>query len=60
MKPHVLTHCRRELMHGVIDKIFDDDFVHAYGHGFKMKCLDGVWRRFYPRIFTYSADYKEK
>lgn len=23
-------------------------------------CSDGVERRFYPRIFTYSADYPEK
>ncbi|KAF7974699.1 hypothetical protein HWV62_11479 [Athelia sp. TMB] len=59
-KPAVLTHCRRELMHKVLDKVLDDDFVHAYRHGFAMECLDGVWRRFYPRIFTYSADYPEK
>jgi hypothetical protein len=25
-----------------------------------IKCCDGEWRRFYPRIFTYSADYPEK
>jgi hypothetical protein len=25
-----------------------------------IKCCDGFWRRFHPRIFTYSADYKEK
>ncbi|KAF7973003.1 hypothetical protein HWV62_16378 [Athelia sp. TMB] len=59
-KPKVITHCRRELMHRVLDKVFDADFVHAYRHGFKMECLDGVWRRFYPRIFAYSADYPEK
>lgn len=59
-KANVLTHCRRELMHGVWNKLLDDDFVNAYRHGFTMECLDGVWRRFYPRIFTYSADYPEK
>ena len=59
-KANVLTHCRRELMHGVWNKLLDDDFVNAYRHGFAMECLDGVWRRFYPRIFTYSADYPEK
>jgi hypothetical protein len=47
-------------MHGVWDKLLDDEFVHCYKHGFAMECLDGVWRRFYPRIFTYSADYPEK
>ena len=47
-------------MHGVWDQILDDKFVACYKHGFVMECLDGVWRRFYPRIFTYSADYPEK
>ncbi|KZP21447.1 hypothetical protein FIBSPDRAFT_714836, partial [Athelia psychrophila] len=55
-----LTHCRRELLQGSWDKMLDPEFVASYKHGFKMECLDGVWRRFYPRIFTYSADYKEK
>jgi hypothetical protein len=47
-------------MHQVWDKLLDDEFVATYKHGFTMECLDGVWRRFYPRIFTYSADYPEK
>jgi hypothetical protein len=34
--------------------------MHAYEHGFVCKCPDGVTRRLYPRIFTYSADYPEK
>ncbi|KAF7976211.1 hypothetical protein HWV62_7218 [Athelia sp. TMB] len=59
-KPAVLTHCRCELMHKVFDKVLDKDFAEAYRHGFTMECLDGVWCRFYPRIFTYSADYPEK
>jgi hypothetical protein len=25
-----------------------------------VKCADGIERRVYPRIFTYSADYPEK
>ncbi|KZT30276.1 hypothetical protein NEOLEDRAFT_1153539 [Neolentinus lepideus HHB14362 ss-1] len=41
----VLTHCRREIMHA---------------HGIILKGEDGVTRRVYPRIFTYSADYPEK
>jgi len=40
--------------------ILDDEFLDAYEHGMVIKCCDGVQRRFYPRIFTYSADYKEK
>ena len=55
-----MTHCRCDLMHGVWDQLLDDEFVASYRHGFAMECLDGVWRRFYPRIFTYSADYPEK
>jgi hypothetical protein len=47
-------------MHKVWDHLLDDEFIKAYKHGFTMECLDGVWRRFYPRIFTYSADYPEK
>jgi len=59
-KAAILTHCRRDLMHNVWDQILDDEFVQTYQHGFTMECLDGVWRRFYPRIFTYSADYPKK
>jgi hypothetical protein len=47
-------------MHKVWDKLLDDNFVDAYEHGFIMECQDGISRRFYPRIFTYSADYPEK
>ncbi|KIM76449.1 hypothetical protein PILCRDRAFT_12697 [Piloderma croceum F 1598] len=32
------------------------DFIAAYNHGF----VDGQRRHFYPRLFTYSADYPEK
>jgi hypothetical protein len=38
----------------------DDDFLFAYEHSIVMDCSDGQQRRFYPRIFTYSADYPEK
>jgi hypothetical protein len=29
------------------------------GHGIVIECCDGITRRFYPRILTYSADYPE-
>jgi hypothetical protein len=48
------------MYHGQWAIILDDEFLEAYKHGMAIKCCDGVWRRFYPRIFTYSADYKEK
>jgi hypothetical protein len=40
--------------------ILDDEFLEAHKHGIVIKCCDGVLRRFYPRIFTYTADYPEK
>jgi hypothetical protein len=54
------THCRRELFHGCWRIILDDEFIHAYRHGIVVECGDGIHRRIYPRIFTYSADYPEK
>ncbi|KJA23250.1 hypothetical protein HYPSUDRAFT_137895 [Hypholoma sublateritium FD-334 SS-4] len=59
-KKQILSHCRRELMHGVWNTILDDDFLYACSYGIVIKCIDGVERRVYPRIFTYSADYPEK
>jgi hypothetical protein len=59
-KSEILTHCRRELMHAVWRLLLDDDFLHAYTYGIVICCADGVERRVYPRIFTYSADYPEK
>ena len=59
-KKQILTHCRRELMHGVWTIILDDDFLQACKYGIVIECIDGVERRVYPRIFTYSADYPEK
>lgn len=47
-------------MHAVWDILLDDEFIHAYEHGIVLKCADGIFRRIYPRIFTYSADYPEK
>ncbi len=59
-KDSILTHCRRELMHAVWKKLLDDDFIYAYTYGIVIKCIDGIERRVYPRLFTYSADYPEK
>jgi hypothetical protein len=59
-KKDLMTHCRRELMHGVWKFLLDADFVHAYKYRMVVKCVDGIERRVYPRFFTYSADYPEK
>ncbi|KAJ3569580.1 hypothetical protein NP233_g4962 [Leucocoprinus birnbaumii] len=59
--PHIKAHCRRELFHNIWREILSDpEFLHAYQYGFVIKCIDGIERRVYPRIFTYSADYPEK
>ena len=59
-KKSIKTHCHRELFHGVWRFLLDDEFLHAYEYGIVMTCADGIERRIYPRIFTYSADYPEK
>lgn len=47
-------------MHGALRLLLDDEFVEAYKHGIVVDCADGLRRRLFPRIFTYSADYPEK
>jgi hypothetical protein len=54
------THCRHELFHACWDTLLDKYFLLAYHHGIVLKCTDGVFRRIFPHIFTYSADYPEK
>ena len=56
----LFTHCHRELFHAKWKDILDDEFLRAYEHGIVLECGDGVKRRLFPRIFTYSADYPEK
>ena len=51
---------KRDVYHGQWDIILDEEFVRAYKHGIVIRCCDGIERRFYLRIFTYSADYPEK
>lgn len=54
------THCRRELFHEALCFLFDAEFVEAWTNGLVVDCIDGIKRRVYPRIFTWSADYPEK
>ncbi|KAG2060731.1 hypothetical protein BDR06DRAFT_1054389 [Suillus hirtellus] len=54
------THCRRDLFHACWKHLLDADFLEAYRHGIVLRCPDGILRRVFPRIFTYSADYPEK
>ncbi|KAG2345692.1 hypothetical protein BDR05DRAFT_974997 [Suillus weaverae] len=54
------THCHRDLFQAQWKVLLDDKFLEAYKHGIVILCCDGVERRFYPRVFTYLADYPEK
>ena len=47
-------------MHEVWKTIIDDEFIKAYTEGFLTQFSDGIVRRVFPRIFTYSANYPEK
>ena len=47
-------------MHGIWNHLLDEEFMEAYVHGMQVECTDGIVRHFFPRIFTYSADYPEK
>ena len=55
-----MTHCLREFFHEQWKILLDDEFIEAWIHGIDIQCPDGIERRFYPRIFTYSTDYPEK
>ncbi|KAG1842190.1 hypothetical protein DFJ58DRAFT_732177 [Suillus subalutaceus] len=54
------THCQRELFQAQWKVLLDHEFLEAYEHGIVILCCDGIKHRFYPRLFTYSADYPEK
>jgi len=47
-------------MHTIWTQILDNKFIHAYTYGIMIKYIDGIERRIYPQVFTYSADYSEK
>jgi hypothetical protein len=55
-----MGHCQREIYDAQWDIILDDEFLEAYEHGIVVDFCDAIRRRCYPRIFTYSADYREK
>ena len=58
--PELLTHCRKEITHSAFLYIFDKEFPLKWDEGFVIKCGDGITRRCYPRLVSYSADYPEK
>jgi len=44
----VLRHLCRELAQAVWMLLLDDDFMHAYIHGFLFQLIDEVMRLFFP------------
>jgi Plavaka transposase len=54
------AHCGRELFHAQWAILLDDELIGAMKHGIVILCPDGMLRRFYIRIFTYTGDYPEK
>ncbi|KAH6896204.1 hypothetical protein BKA70DRAFT_1438689 [Coprinopsis sp. MPI-PUGE-AT-0042] len=54
------AHCAREMFHAQWVVLLDDELKNAMKHGLVILCSDGVFRRFYIRIFTYSGDHPEK
>jgi hypothetical protein len=56
----MLTHLRRELVQAVWMLLMDEEFMHAYIHGFLFQLVDGILRILYLLFLTYSADYPEK
>lgn len=56
----VLRFAKQQLIHQVWLLLLDAEFMHAYEFGILVHCGDGVIRRLFPRLFTYSADYPER
>ena len=47
-------------MHTIWRLLLDDEFIEAHRDGILIQCTDSIIRRFFPRFFSYSADYPEK
>ncbi|EUC58469.1 hypothetical protein RSOL_256740 [Rhizoctonia solani AG-3 Rhs1AP] len=56
----LLTYLRRELFHELWKFLLNDEFLRAWRQGVVIRCADGITRRVFARIFSYSADYMEK
>ncbi|EMD39733.1 hypothetical protein CERSUDRAFT_92226 [Gelatoporia subvermispora B] len=56
----ILAFCKRELFHAVWLLLLNAAFLEAYVHSIIIDCGDGIKRRIFPRILTYSADYPER
>jgi hypothetical protein len=56
-----MSHCRRELFQELMHLILlNEEFVNACREGLLICCSDGVVRRIFLRLMSYSADYPER
>ncbi|KAJ3535522.1 hypothetical protein NMY22_g6451 [Coprinellus aureogranulatus] len=60
LPPNLMTYLNREVAHAQWEIILDDELLKAIVEGILIECRDGVLRRFFIRIFTYSTDYPER
>ena len=58
--PNLMAHLNRECFHAQWVILLDDELLEAISKGVVIECGDGTKRRFFIRIFTYSADYPER
>jgi hypothetical protein len=57
----MMSHCRRELFQALMKLILlDEEFITACQDGILVTCSDGVLRRIFLRLMSYSADYPER
>ena len=47
-------------MHAIWRLLLDNEFVEAYSDGILIQGADSITRCFFPRFFSYAADYPEK
>lgn len=55
-----MSFLNREVFHLQWSLLLDEELIDAIENGIVILCCDGILRRFFIRIFTYSADYPEK
>ena len=55
-----LTHLKCKLIHAAYELILNSNFMEAYKDGVIVTCYDGIQRRLFARLLTYSGDYPEK
>ncbi|TEB23227.1 hypothetical protein FA13DRAFT_1640158, partial [Coprinellus micaceus] len=56
----LMAHLNRECFHAQWVILLDDELLKAISEGVVIECSDGVKRRFFIRILTYSTDYPER